>query len=821
MKLSGNAAHKSRFVNYNRKATGLIKGLISDFGIFPGILSPMPSLPLAVYLRSPMLKHLPLVFGSPRLLGLALLMVGLMVAIASIRRIAMRGAARICILMGAISLAIAAGQPIWNRPARGSVTVMVDLSPSTRGATFRDRAALLLRVHQLLGDVPYQLIGFANRNQPLPDQSALADISCDQTVFSPPSADAILLFSDGRFELPAYAPPTYPVIDPAMDRATDAAVTDLQSIGQEVLATFRNNGTPRQLIWTNASRSLRYAEEPDSSASDPALRNTSETGLVEAATPTGNGEVTASVPPGDLWPENDSLSLAPPYPDKLEQWWIGRNAPAGWRQFDPANLPADASDYLRPAVIVLNNIPSDALSSSQQLHLVQYVRDLGSSVVIVGGDHAFAAGDYDGTLLDELSPLASSAPKPSMQWLLLIDASGSMAGDGAIPSPWQTEVNAITRLLPQLPANDSLSIGSFAESLGWWSTGNSVADTRRLPLPPPNIGPHGPTNLAAALSQIASSADGGVPGQLLLMTDADTDLPDANAIAQLLNTKNIHLHLLAIGHGRALPALRQIASATSGSVIEQLDAGQWVNSATLLLRSALPDRYQHRQIEITPPPQTVTDWNQTWMKSSATELEKSAEFPMAAKWHLGLGTVTAIAYPASIEHVQSFAAQIAAAPNDPRFTVTWNAGRRLKVEVTAIDRDQYLNGESIQMEKLDARAGDAKPTITPIPQTAPGQYQVTMPAPRSSQLITIRDGFNVLKRFATAGRYPPEFDAIGNDRENLHDLAERTGGSVINPGPVGPIQFNWPTRQTNLISEFAFAGFAIISGGLLLNRRSQ
>jgi hypothetical protein len=27
MKLSGNAAHKSRFVNYNRKATGLIKGL--------------------------------------------------------------------------------------------------------------------------------------------------------------------------------------------------------------------------------------------------------------------------------------------------------------------------------------------------------------------------------------------------------------------------------------------------------------------------------------------------------------------------------------------------------------------------------------------------------------------------------------------------------------------------------------------------------------------------------------------------------------------------------------------------------------------------
>jgi hypothetical protein len=30
MKLSGNAAHKSRFVNYNRKATGLIKGLNNE-----------------------------------------------------------------------------------------------------------------------------------------------------------------------------------------------------------------------------------------------------------------------------------------------------------------------------------------------------------------------------------------------------------------------------------------------------------------------------------------------------------------------------------------------------------------------------------------------------------------------------------------------------------------------------------------------------------------------------------------------------------------------------------------------------------------------
>ena len=738
-------------------------------------------------------------------------MVGAIVAVAIFRNIAMRRTSRFFIVIGMIAIAVAAGKPIISRQSPGTVAVIVDLSPSTRGATFRDRTALLQRADQLLGNAPYQLMAFADRIQPLGSQSTFTDIACDQTIFTPPVADAILLFSDGQFDLPAYGPPTYPVIDPALDHPQDAAVTELKPAGKQVLATVRNNGPLRSLNWTNASRSLKYIQASDASA----------TTRIESATPTNNTEVTAALSPGDLWPENDSLSLSLSPPEKLERWWVGNNPPAGWRAFDPSNVPADSTEYLRPAIIVVNDISADALSSSQQSRLVQYVRDLGGSLVIVGGDHAFAAGEYDGSSLDDLSPLASSPPKPSLQWLLLIDSSGSMAGDGAIPSPWQTEVEAITRLLPKLPASDSLSIGSFAESLAWWSTGKSVADTRRLLLPPTNIGPHGPTNLAAALSQLASGTDDNLPAQLLLLTDADTDLPDPSTVAQSLIAKKIHLHLLAIGHGRALPALQQIASATSGAVIEQFDPQQWVAGAKLLLRSAMPNRFQHRAIEIAPPPQTISDWNQTWIKPAAKELEKSPESTMAARWQFGLGTVTAIAYPATTAHAQSLADDIAAGPNDPRFTVSWTTGRQLKVRVTAIDHDQYLNGESIQLEMADLQVTGEKPAITPIPQTAPGLYETTIPAPRSSQFITIRNRSKLLKRFAIAGRYAREFDAIGNDRENLRALADRTGGAVINPGPVQPIQFNWPTRQTDLMPEFAFAGFALISAGLILNRGSK
>jgi hypothetical protein len=218
-----------------------------------------------------------------------------------------------------------------------------------------------------------------------------------------------------------------------------------------------------------------------------------------------------------------------------------------------------------------------------------------------------------------------------------------------------------------------------------------------------------------------------------------------------------------------------------------------------------------------PAGRIVTDWNQTWPKSSATELEKSAGTTLLAKWQFGVGQVTAIAYPADANRIESLANQIAAKPADPRFTVEWTSASNLHIKVTAIDHDQFMNGQPIKMEILDPQSGVIEHFT--IPQTAPGQYELSIPSPRTSQLITLRNQTNVLKQFAIAGRYPAEFDRIGNNRDNLQALANRTGGAFISHGPVQPIQFHWPTRQFPLTSEFAFAGFAMISVGLIRNRR--
>ena len=47
--------------------------------------------------------------------------------------------------------------------------------------------------------------------------------TAERTVFAPEDCPAVLLFSDGRFDLPDFAPRTFAVIDPALDAVASPA----------------------------------------------------------------------------------------------------------------------------------------------------------------------------------------------------------------------------------------------------------------------------------------------------------------------------------------------------------------------------------------------------------------------------------------------------------------------------------------------------------------------------------------------------------------------------------------------------------------------
>ena len=729
--------------------------------------------------------------------------------VVAVRRPAAPRATFVLVSLGLIALALASAKPAWNWPQEQTIAVMVDLSASTRTATYRDRAALDRRIRELLRDTPYRIQYFADGAHEVdPASGRLADIPSDRTSYVPPAAAAVLLFSDCRFPLPEQSPPTYVCVDIGLDNPPDAAVTNLEIRGKEAVVSLRNSGPPRRLTLDGAAR------PPPTTLPAGAL-------VIDRPIATGASRISAEISPGDAWPENDALRANVPPPERLERWWVGASIPAGdWRAIDPHALPTDPAEYLAAGIIVLDNVAASDLSEAQQQRLQQYVRDLGGGLLIFGGDRAFAAGEYQGTPLDALSPLASYPPMPTNHWILLADASGSMSEAVAGGTRWKYVSDAIAGALPRLPPDDLASVASFAEALNWWVEGKPAREAAAMSLPPAGAYPHGPTNLQPSLEAIAQSVDGKMPVQLLVLSDFDTQITGAPRLAELLKSKQVHLHLLAIGEGSALPALRQVATATGGSVLVQFDPVRWAAAARKLTRTAGSDLLRRNTVGVAFSGQGLVDqptdlWNRVWLKAAATQLARATDrgqtVPMAAQWNVGGGRVSAAAFAPGPRAAETLATRVSQPPRDPRFHITWENGSMLRIVADAIDRGQYLNGQELRL--------DLSGSSFLVPQTAPGKYELAVESPRSPTIATLQTGGRALDRIAVAGRYAPEFDAIGNDLAAMTELARRSGGAVIPPAQSKPIEIHWPKRNVSLVPELALLAALCIGSGLVAWRR--
>jgi hypothetical protein len=696
----------------------------------------------------------------------------------------------------------ATGNFVWRSAEHRRIAVMADLSPSTRGAAYRDRAVLQRRIGELLGNTPYDLVLFSDRN--VSDDGTLAEMPAERTVFSPVPADAILLFSDGRFPLPDYSPPVFAVLDPLLENSSDAAITGMAYVGDQLAVTVANTGLPRVLTLHGVT--------------GPPTETIAGTRTILRPLAHSGERIWAEVSPGDAWPENDSMSIPPPPPLPSERWWIGRDAPDGWRAVSPGEAPTDPDSYLSPSVIVLNNVAADDLPAPAEQRLEQYVRDLGGSLVILGGNRAFAAGGYQGTVLDSLSPMSSFPPTARTVWILLGDASGSMAQ--AMPdgmSRWDKVSRAMVDILPHLPPADPVEVGQFSDTLKWWSDGLSAAQTALLPLPPADALPHGPTNLEPALDAIIAAPSAAFR-QLILLTDADVEISDPDALTRRLQAAHIRLNLLAIDRGSGIAELEDMVHDTGGSFITQLDASRWAASLRVLLRAAVPQAVADGPASVTfigaaaaMPGDSVFPWNPTWVKPDATPLAKCDDRVLAAMWHFGDGQVVAAAFAANQTEATALADLVAQPPRDPRLKVSWQSGPTIHVAVDAVDGSRYLNDLDLRIAIWD----QSSVTRQSIPQTGPGRYELSLAAPGRPAIATVLQGGRIIDRAALAGGYAPEFAAIGEDRAALQALADSSGGKLIAPTQTTPIDFNWPPVPHPLTPWLSGAGAILLAAGLV------
>jgi hypothetical protein len=725
--------------------------------------------------------------------------------------------ARVLVLigLGLTCIALAAGGTRWDWHADGIVAVMIDLSPSTRGAAYRDPLWLEQAVRRLIGQGKPHLFLFSNTNHLLQGWPAhpLGDLPADHTVFAPPpNADAILLFSDARFALPAAAPPTYVVPDPSLEQASqrDAAVMNLHVEGDQVVADVKGNASIEGEEWKLINAGINLNQVPASVFHHPLSPQQTS--------------ITARLSHSDLWPENNVLSIRPPTPWATERWWVGSSPPGGWKVMTPDQLPLEASAYLRPSVIALNNVTPSSLSALQEDRLEQYVRDLGGGLLIAGSSHIFAPGDDGGAALQGLSPLSSDPPEPMRRWIILLDASGSMNQSGGDRSRWQWASAALHSALQVLPGMDQVDVGGFSDRPHWWSQGRSARQVRTMTLPPLNAYPQGPTNLSESMNQIVAESNdasgANIPTELLILTDAEARPPNAAMLASQMQRRGMHFWLLATAEGEALNSLKEIADRTGGAVLEESRLTHWAKALRHLADKARGDNVRHDPIRIRfegaiqgLESREVLLWRPSWLKDGATPLgtandQRATSGVLAASWHVGSGQVAAAAFDPSAGETQALAQLVEAHPSDARIKVSWTTGRTVRVRVDARDHQKFLNGLDLKLTLQPQ--GDT----LPIRQSGPGQYEAVFPAPRHNVLATVEQNTEPIDRIALPGRYAPEFDNVGNDHAAMIKLAKLTGGKVIDARQTGPINFHWPHRTVSLAPWLAILGAAFIAGGL-------
>jgi hypothetical protein len=307
------------------------------------------------------------------------------------------------------------------------------------------------------------------------------------------------------------------------------------------------------------------------------------------------------------------------------------------------------------------------------------------------------------------------------------------------------------------------------------------------------------------------------------VTDAETVFSDPAGIAAMLREHRIRLDVLIIGEATGDDALAQIAQQTGGREVRQMDATAWQTEAKKILHAAMPDRMIREPIAVNfqndlaaVAARSVSSANRTWLKDSATLLasgkDKSESLPLAARWRVGEGQVIAAAFTPTAQEIEAMTNLVAKRPRDPRFSVRCESGTKLHVRVDAADHGEELNGA-----QLSIRTGQGDSIA--IPQTGPGRYEIDLPSPRSTQIVSVRDGAECVDQLAVAGRYPTEFDAIGNEDATLAELAKRTGGEVIEPSDHGKIEFREPRQRVSMASVTAAIGSVCIGLSLVWWKR--
>ena len=494
----------------------------------------------------------------------------------------------------------------------------------------------------------------------------------------------------------------------------------------------------------------------------------------------------------------------------------------------PGEMPDSLSQLQNYDCVILANVPSYDLTDSQMQSLHAAVRDMGIGLMMVGGEHGFGAGGYEGTLIEEALPVSMdiSQKKINPKGALVLILHTCEFPDG---NYWAKEISkrAISTL------NRADEVGVLLYNMGgenWLFPLTSAEDKEALyaeidQAQPGDMPSFEPT-LKMALASLSQSD--AMVKHVIVISDGDPARPSPELIEGMADA-GITVSTVAINPHtpRDVDVMKYIAAKTQGRYYFAADPRAlpkiFSKEAKVVKRSLIfseefqPALIQASELTRGVLPQevpTLQAYVATTAKPVATVPMVSTnenQDPILAHWRYGLGKTVAFTSDATTNWGRNWVAwdkykkvwtqiirwvarERTQTPLRMRAEVRGGEGRLV---IDAVD----AQGEFMNFLRLNGRVvgPDRKGTSLDLKQVAPGRYEAAWETNEDGiymMNVGSQDPVGRLHGFSALGvavPYSQEYKELESDFSLLAETAHLTNGTVLQGDPNSDRVFEAPS----------------------------
>ncbi len=238
----------------------------------------------------------------------------------------------------------------------------------------------------------------------------------------------------------------------------------------------------------------------------------------------------------------------------------GGDAPAISLTLRDAQTIPDAESLVTYDCIVIDNLAAEYLGPGRMERIRALVDGQGTGLVMIGGEHAFGAGNYRDTPIEKALPvdmdLKHKKVMPNGALVLVIDRSGSMDGRKLAFAK-----AAASGAVDVLGPHDYIGIIDFDSAPNWLVAPVPARDRQAIRAQIATLGSGGGTDIIAALREALA---GLIPVKatvkhIVLLSDGQSDSRGLMALMQQAAQQGITVSTIGIGEKNGQPLMQEIA----------------------------------------------------------------------------------------------------------------------------------------------------------------------------------------------------------------------------------------------------------------------